>query len=41
MFGIVLSDDEICETNLGTHDAIEKFVFAKLSAGESCAESVE
>jgi len=29
-FGIVLSDNEICEKNLGTHHAIEKFVFEKL-----------
>ncbi|MBW2539713.1 MAG: hypothetical protein JRE27_08930 [Deltaproteobacteria bacterium] len=30
VFGIVLSDDEICEKNLGTHHAVEKFVFEKL-----------
>jgi hypothetical protein len=30
IFGIVLSDNEICEKNLGTHHAIEKFVFEKL-----------
>ncbi|MGB2929795.1 MAG: hypothetical protein WBB70_12865 [Desulfobacterales bacterium] len=30
VFGIVLSDNEICEKNLGTHHAIEKFVFEKL-----------
>jgi hypothetical protein len=30
VFGLVLSDNEICEKNLGTHHAIEKFVFEKL-----------
>lgn len=30
VFGIVLSDHEICEKNLGTHQAVEKFVFEKL-----------
>ncbi len=30
VFGMVLSDNEICEKNLGTHHAIEKFVFEKL-----------
>lgn len=28
--GIVLSDDEICEKNLGTHGAIENFVLERL-----------
>lgn len=30
VFGIVISDNEICEKNLGAHHAIEKFVFEKL-----------
>jgi hypothetical protein len=30
VFGMVLSDNEIREKNLGTHHAIEKFVFEKL-----------
>jgi len=30
VFGIVLSDNEICEKNLGTHHAIENFLFEKL-----------
>jgi len=30
VFGIVLSDNEICEKNLGAHHAIEKFIFKKL-----------
>jgi len=29
-FGIVLSDDDICEKNFGTHHAMEKFVLEKL-----------
>ena len=41
VFGLVLSDDEICEKNLGAHRAMQKFVLEKLSAGESCAESAE
>ncbi len=40
-FGLVLSDEEICEENLGTHEATEKFVYEKLDLGEACAESVE
>jgi hypothetical protein len=30
VFGMVLSDNEICQKNLGTHNAIEKFIFKKL-----------
>ena len=30
VFGFILSDDEICEENLGTHQATEKFVLEKL-----------
>jgi hypothetical protein len=26
VFGLRLSDDEICERNLGTHEAMEQFV---------------
>ena len=40
-FGLVLSDEEICEENLGTHEAIERFVYEKFDLGEACAESVE
>lgn len=29
VFGLVLSDNEICENNLGTHSAIENFVMEK------------
>ena len=32
-FGFVLSDEEICEENLGTHDATERFVYEKLDLG--------
>ena len=39
MLGIVLSDEEICEENLGNHKAIERFVRNKLELGEACAES--
>ena len=31
IFGLVLSDDEICAKNLGTRHVIEKFVLEKLS----------
>lgn len=41
MLGIVLSDEEICEENFGTHEAIERFVCNKLDLGEECAESAE
>jgi acyl carrier protein len=41
MLGIVLSDEEICEENFGTHEAIERFVCNKLDLGEACAESAE
>ena len=30
VFGIILSDEEICEENLGTHYNLEKFVQVKL-----------
>lgn len=40
-FGLVLSDEEICEENLGTHKATDQFVLKKLDLGEACAESVE
>jgi hypothetical protein len=32
VFGIILPDDEICEENLGTHQASEAFVIKKLGA---------
>ena len=41
MLGVVLSDEEICEENFGTHEAIERFVRNKLDLGEACAESAE
>jgi len=41
MLGIVLSDEEICEENFGTHEAIERFVCNKLDLGEACAGSAE
>ena len=41
VFGIALSDDEICEKNLGTHRATEKFVREKLTLNRTCAGSVE
>ena len=31
VFGIILSDEEICEDNLGSHLATEEFVLRKLS----------
>jgi len=30
VFGILLSDEEICEENLGTHQVTEAFIFKKL-----------
>lgn len=41
VFEIRLSDEEICEENLGTHQAIEKFVSKKLEVSGPCAEFVE
>ncbi len=32
VFGIILSDKEICEENLGTHQDTETFVLKKLDA---------
>jgi hypothetical protein len=40
-FGLVLSGKEICEENLGTHEAIERFICKKLDLGEACAGSAE
>jgi hypothetical protein len=40
-FGIVLSDDEICEENLDTLEATERFVCGKLGRQHGCVESVE
>lgn len=40
-FGIVLSDEEICEENLGTHEAIKRFICKKLELGDACVGSVE
>jgi hypothetical protein len=40
-FGIVLSDEEICEENLGTLEAVKKFICKKLELEDACAESVE
>ena len=41
IFGFVLTDEEISEYNLGTHEETEKFVFKKLNMEEICVESVE
>jgi hypothetical protein len=40
-FDIVLSDEEICEENFGTHEQIERFIYKKLNLREACAGSVE
>lgn len=32
VFGLCLSDDEICEKNLGTHHSTEQFVLKKFEA---------
>ena len=31
VFGLILSDQEICEENLGTHQTTEKFALEKLN----------
>jgi hypothetical protein len=41
VFGFVLTDEEICEYNLGTHEKTEEFVLNKMKMEEACAESVE
>ena len=41
IFGFVLTDEEISEYNLGTHEKTEKFVLKKLNMEEVCVESVE
>ncbi|MBW2574824.1 MAG: hypothetical protein JRC88_04945 [Deltaproteobacteria bacterium] len=41
VFGIVLSDIEICEENLGTLYATEKFILKKLQLEKTCVESAE
>ena len=41
VFGFVLTDEEISEYNLGTHEETEKFVLNKLNMEEVCVESVE
>ena len=41
IFGFVLTDEEICEYNLGTHEDTEKFVLKKLNMEKICVESVE
>ena len=41
IFGFVLTDEEIRESNLGTHEEAEKFVLDKLNMEEVCVESVE
>ena len=39
--GLVLSDEEISEKNLGTNEATERFICEKLDLGEACAGSAE
>ena len=41
VFGITITDKEICEKNLGTHESAERFVLKKLNPGDVCAESAE
>lgn len=41
VFGIVLSDNEICKENLGNHHATEKFILKKLQLEKTCVESAE
>ena len=36
VFGLFLSDAEICEGNLGTHQDTENFVLKKLDPSEGC-----
>ncbi len=39
VFGITLKDEDICQDNLGTHEATERFILKKLERNKSCAES--
>jgi len=41
VFGIFLSDNEICEKNFGNYHTTEKFVLAKLKLDRTCVEFVE
>ena len=41
VFGIFLSDNEICEKNFGNYHTTEKFVLEKLKLDRTCVESVE
>ena len=41
VFGIFLSDNEICEKNFGNYHTTEKFVLEKLKLDRKCVESVE
>jgi hypothetical protein len=40
-FPITLTDEEICEENLGSSAAMEVFVLKRLSGEEKCAESAD
>ena len=39
VFGLFLSDAEICEDNLGTHQDTENFVLKKLDPSVRCNET--
>ena len=41
VFKIRLEDAEITPNNMGSHEALETFVRAKLQLEETCAESAE
>ena len=41
VFGITLSDKEICEKNMGSQKAMKNFLLNKLELEHPCAESVE
>ena len=41
LFHITLTDEEITDENLGSHDALNRFVLTKLCKEGECAESAE
>ena len=41
VFGITLSDREICEKNMGSQKAMKTFLFNKLKLEHPCVESAE
>ena len=38
---ITLTDEEITDKNMGSHDALKSFILVKLQLEDTCAESAE